>query len=83
MYGLLICLAGLFNFSQYGLDYLTHVVFNHNPLPADVILTAIAFVVGSALVVYVWRKMSVLDRESLAAEAEQAPEVAMPDLTES
>ncbi|RMY79162.1 hypothetical protein D0862_13232 [Hortaea werneckii] len=79
VYGLIICLAGLFNFAQAGLDALTHGVFANNPVPVNLILLVAAAVVGVALVGYVWRKSYTMQREKLEEEAEEAREVRIPD----
>ncbi|KAK5149437.1 hypothetical protein LTR04_007065 [Oleoguttula sp. CCFEE 6159] len=78
VYGLIICLAGLLNFSQSGLDALTHRVFRNDPLPVNLALLTAAAVVGVALVGYVWRQSRRIGRERLEGEAEGAREVLMP-----
>ncbi|KAK5451944.1 hypothetical protein LTS15_007667 [Exophiala xenobiotica] len=78
VYGLIICLAGLFNFLQSPLDAATHVVFNLNPIPVNVILLGIAVVVGLALVTYTYVKSRNMKRENLEDEAEGASETLMP-----
>ncbi|EXJ83624.1 hypothetical protein A1O1_07247 [Capronia coronata CBS 617.96] len=78
VYGLIICLAGLFNFLQSPLDAMTHVVFNGNPIPVNVILMGIAVVVGTALVVFTYIKSRSMKREQLEVEAEGASESLMP-----
>jgi len=78
VYGLIICLAGLFNFSQSALDALTHKVFDNNPIPVNLMLLIIALVVGTALVIFVWRKGKVIGKEILRNEAEGAEERLMP-----
>ncbi|KAI9830527.1 MAG: hypothetical protein M1819_005485 [Sarea resinae] len=78
VYGLVICLAGLFNFSQSGLDALTHRVFLDDPVPVNLILLGVALVVGVALVGYVWWKSRSMKREHLEDEAEGARETLMP-----
>lgn len=78
VYGLVICLAGLFNFVQAGLDALTHKAFADDPIPVNVILLAAALVSGVALVGYVWRKSLTLEREKLEQEAEGAEETLIP-----
>ena len=83
VYGLIICLAGLLNFSQSGLDALTHKAFNKDPMPINVILLVTAFVVGVALVGYVWRKSKEMEGEYLEEEAEEATEERMPDTVET
>ncbi|KAF2841045.1 MFS general substrate transporter [Patellaria atrata CBS 101060] len=78
VYGLIICLAGLFNFSQSGLDALTHQAFDSNPVPVNLILLGTALVVGVALVGYVWRKSKKMGRSGLEAEAQDAEERRIP-----
>ena len=78
VYGLIICLAGLLNFSQSALDALTHKAFDGDPMPVNVFLLLVALVVGVALVAYVWRKSRSLEREELEGEAEEAEEMVMP-----
>ena len=56
VYGLIICLAGLGNFAQAGLDALTFKTFHRNPIPVNTVLTALTFLIGSALVLFVWWK---------------------------
>lgn len=82
VYGLIICLAGLFNFLQSPLDALTHVVFDLNPIPINAILTGSAVVVGTALVTFVSLKSRNMAREKLEDEAEEATEQLMPNATE-
>lgn len=53
VYGLIICLSGVFNFSQSGLDVLFHKTFNNNPIPVDLILLGLGLVIGTALVVFI------------------------------
>ncbi len=78
VYGLIICLAGLLNFSQSALDALTHKVFANNPVPVNVLLLGVAVVVGIFLVGYVWVKARSMHRKQLEAEAEGAREQLMP-----
>jgi MFS family permease len=56
VYGLIICMAGLCNFAQAGLDALTHEVWGNDPRPVNAILLTGALVVGVALVGFVWRE---------------------------
>ena len=83
VYGLIICLAGLGNFSQAGLDALTHKTFHNDPVPVNSILLILAFVVGAALVGFVFYRARYLERERLEEEAEGAGEVLMPDAESS
>ncbi|KAI9925776.1 hypothetical protein MW887_005582 [Aspergillus wentii] len=54
VYGLIICLAGMGNFAQAGLDALTFKSFHRSPIPVNVILTGATFLIGSTLVTFVW-----------------------------
>ncbi|KAL3424860.1 Protein FMP42-like protein 1 [Phlyctema vagabunda] len=78
VYGLIICLAGLFNFSQSGLDALLHKVFEGNPVPVNLILLGSALVVGLTLVTFVTYKAYHMKRDLLEDEAEGATETLMP-----
>ncbi|KAL1855038.1 hypothetical protein Plec18167_004512 [Paecilomyces lecythidis] len=60
VYGLVICLAGISNFAQAGLDALTFKAFHRNPIPVNAILTLMAFLVGTGLVGFVWWKARVM-----------------------
>ena len=79
VYGLIICLAGLFNFLQSPLDAATHVIFNLNPIPVNVILLALAVVVGTALVSFTFIRSRSMARDKLEDEAEGATEQLMPN----
>jgi multisubunit Na+/H+ antiporter MnhC subunit len=74
VYGLIICLAGLFNFLQSPLDAATHVIFHLDPVPVNAILTATAVVVGTCLVVFVSVRSANMQRDALEVEAEGAEE---------
>ncbi|KAK6615201.1 major facilitator superfamily transporter [Botrytis cinerea] len=78
VYGLIICLAGLLNFSQSGLDALLHKVFNGNPVPINGMLMGSALVVGIILCIFVAWKAYTLKRDGLKIEAEAARETVMP-----
>ncbi|GAB7357571.1 hypothetical protein MBLNU459_g0082t1 [Dothideomycetes sp. NU459] len=78
VYGLIICLAGLFNFSAQGLDALTHRAFANDPVPVNVLLMSVAFAIGVVLVGYVWHKARNMEREKLEEEAEGATETLIP-----
>lgn len=78
VYGLIICLAGLFNFSQSALDAMTHRLFASNPVPVNLLLLGLALIIGAALVTYVWRKSHSIQRENIEEEAEGAREVLIP-----
>ncbi|KAF5009031.1 hypothetical protein FDECE_4718 [Fusarium decemcellulare] len=68
VYGLIICLSGLLNFSQSGLDVLFHQTFNGNPVPVDIMLLVLGLVIGTSLVTFVamqLRKMHKKERSRI------------------
>ncbi|KAK3328975.1 major facilitator superfamily domain-containing protein [Apodospora peruviana] len=72
VYGTIICLSGLFNFSQSGLDFLFHKTFNGNPIPVNLMLLSAGLAVGIAMVLFVGIKARTIKRQMLAHEAETA-----------
>ncbi|KAK8240796.1 major facilitator superfamily domain-containing protein [Phyllosticta capitalensis] len=78
VYGLIICLAGVLNFAQSGLDALTHRAFDGNPVPINILLTALAAAVGSVLALFVWCRSGKLDRERIEDAANDAREWLIP-----
>ncbi|KAE8444602.1 hypothetical protein EG329_014433 [Mollisiaceae sp. DMI_Dod_QoI] len=78
VYGTIICLAGLFNFSQSGLDALLHKVFHGDPVPVNLMLLVTAAVLGTALCGFVGWKAYYFRRDRLEEEAERAGETVMP-----
>lgn len=72
VYGTIICLSGLFNFSQSGLDYLFHETFGGDPGPVNVMLLSLGVVVGVALVGFVSVRAKAMRRKVLEQEAEGA-----------
>jgi MFS family permease len=78
VYGLIICLSGLFNFSQSGFDTLLHKVFHKNPVPINLALLGAALLVGATLVIYVAVRAYAIRKERLVEEAEATTETVMP-----
>jgi multisubunit Na+/H+ antiporter MnhC subunit len=78
IYGAIICLAGLFNFSQSGLDALLHKSFHGDPVPINLILMISCFLVGSSLCIFIAAKAYQIRRDRLEYEAEDASETIMP-----
>lgn len=64
VYGAIIFLAGLFNFSQAFLDTLTLQWHNGDPRPANTILLSLSLIAGVTLVVFVKGKMDDARRRS-------------------
>lgn len=78
VYGLIICLAGILNFSQSGLDALTHRGFGGDPRPVNAGLLVLAAGVGVGLVGFVGVRARGIGRERLEGEAEGGVEREMP-----
>jgi hypothetical protein len=72
VYGLIICLSGLFNFSQSGLDYLFHQTFHGNPIPVNIMLLCVGLTLGIILISFVFFKSRSIKRKILEQEAEAA-----------
>jgi len=72
VYGTIICLSGLFNFSQSGLDYLFHETFQNDPVPVNVGLLSLGLAIGIGLVSFVWYKARDIKRNLLEVEARGA-----------
>ncbi|ROT40088.1 FMP42 protein [Sodiomyces alkalinus F11] len=71
VYGTIICLSGVLNFSQSGLDFLFHQTFHGDPVPVNVMLLAVGFAVGVVLVTFVGIKSRGIRRKLLELEAEE------------
>ncbi|KAJ5944967.1 hypothetical protein N7516_005135 [Penicillium verrucosum] len=71
VYGAIICLSGLANFSQYGLDALTHHTFDGNPIPINAVLAVAGFIIGTALVTFVFMSVRQLRQQDRANEEER------------
>ncbi|KAK8125337.1 MFS transporter [Apiospora kogelbergensis] len=67
VYGTIICLSGLFNFVQSGLDFLFHETFGGDPAPVNIMLLLLGLVIGVALVGFVWHKARMMRKKALAA----------------
>ncbi|KAL0940297.1 major facilitator superfamily transporter [Colletotrichum truncatum] len=53
IYGTIVCVSGLINFSQSGLDALTHGPLHGDPTPVNITLGAAGAIIGLALTVFV------------------------------
>lgn len=71
VYGAIICLSGIANFSQYGLDALTHHTFDGNPIPINAALAVAGFIVGTALVIFVFVSVRQLREQGRVDEEER------------
>lgn len=69
VYGAVICLAGLVNFVQSGLDYLFHSTFGGDPVPVNLLLLALGLAIGLPLVGFVAWNVRVRNSKLVAREA--------------
>ena len=81
VYGLIICISGLFNLSQSALDALRFKAFGNDPVPVNAVMLGLVLAEGVLLVVYVYRKSLKISRDLLEEEAEDADETTIPDVT--
>ncbi|MCJ1394345.1 hypothetical protein MMC18_007223 [Xylographa bjoerkii] len=81
VYGLIICVAGLFNFLQSACDALRYKQFHGDPIPVNIFLLVTVFLIGCVLVYYVHRKTQEMKRDYLEDEAEHAVERTMPEVS--
>ncbi|EXJ69532.1 uncharacterized protein A1O5_07568 [Cladophialophora psammophila CBS 110553] len=72
VYGAIICLSGLFTFTQSALQALLHDVFEDDPEPINLGLATAGLVLGVTLVMYVDIKGRALHREKAIAAAQAA-----------
>ncbi|KAG5368945.1 Protein FMP42 [Yarrowia sp. C11] len=78
VYGVVICIAGLFNILQSVLDRLTKKTFHLNPTPINGILVGATAIAGLALVGYIKSQGQNLKRQFLEIEAEASEPMLMP-----
>lgn len=71
VYGMITCLSGLVNFSQSGLDALTHGPLNGDPTPINAVMAVIGTLIGIALTSYVYIKSRNFDVEVRQEDARQ------------
>lgn len=73
VYGLMMCISGLFNYFQTYLDYITHRYEHNNPIPINLVLISCTIVFGTSLVIYIITQQKTIERKKLELEAESAP----------
>ncbi|KAJ9231260.1 hypothetical protein DTO166G5_6882 [Paecilomyces variotii] len=79
IYGTIICLSGIVNFSQYGLNALTYKTFHGDPIPINIGLVVGGFVIGVILVTFVHVEGYRIRRRQLEEEAEEERERLIPE----
>jgi len=65
VYGLMISISGFLNFGANGLDQLRFHTFHQNPIPINVLLIAVTFVVGAVLCCYVKLKSNLSRKDAI------------------
>lgn len=79
VYGLMMCLSGLFNYFQTYLDWFTHQHENNNPIPVNLFLIGLTLLFGSSLIAYIINKSKTIGKIKLTEEAENAPVYQIPN----
>ena len=80
VYGAIICLSGLFTFTQSGLQALLHHTFKDDPEPINLGLATVGLVIGVAMVMYVDVKGRALRRERIKTLNEERRNMLFPRL---
>lgn len=70
IYGTIICLSGLVNLTQPAIDAMNYQLFGGNPIPINMVLAGLGFILGVTLVVYVRIKGKVVQKELAKEDAE-------------
>ncbi|CEP60199.1 Fmp42p LALA0_S01e05248g [Lachancea lanzarotensis] len=78
VYGLLMCLSGIFNMSQSYLDKLTHTTFNMNPFPVNLTLVILTALSATTLISFLVKEGQNRDKkirifEQISTTAESTP----------
>ncbi|SCU79599.1 LAFA_0B04236g1_1 [Lachancea sp. 'fantastica'] len=74
VYGLLMCLSGIFNMGQSYLDKLTHTRFNMNPTPVNLILVSLTALSATTLITFLFKESQNRDKKIRALEQIMATE---------
>ncbi|QRG38577.1 hypothetical protein FDK38_002989 [Candidozyma auris] len=72
VYGMIICISGICNILQQFLDRVTHVYFNMNPGPVNLVLTVLTAVFALAIILFVKSQELEMKRRNLELEAQNA-----------
>ncbi|ODV71870.1 Fmp42p [Cyberlindnera jadinii NRRL Y-1542] len=78
VYGLLMCISGIFNYAQSYFDLYTKKYQNNNPIPVNIFLVSLTVVFGLSLLTYITKESKNIDRKKLESEAERAPVLELP-----
>lgn len=78
VYGVIICIAGIFNLLQATLDRSTHQIFGGNPMPINILLLSATILIGVVFLTYIRTQLKGIKRKQLEAAANQASVDNMP-----
>lgn len=78
VYGTIICFSGICNILQQVMDSVTHNYLDMNPIPINLLLTALTVVFAAAILHYVKSQEQSMNRQNLELEAQEASLRAMP-----
>lgn len=67
VYGVIICISGVFNLLQATLDKFTHQIFNGNPIPVNICLLLSTIIIGVALLTYIKTQLKRIQHNQLEA----------------
>ncbi|CCH40671.1 putative membrane protein [Wickerhamomyces ciferrii] len=79
VYGLMMCISGIFNYAQTILDFITQRYENSNPIPINLLLVSLTVVFGTSLIGYILSQQKNIHRKRLELEADSAPEQEIPN----
>lgn len=79
VYGLMMCTAGLINYTQTYLDLFTKTFYKSNPTPINMMLISLTVIFGSWLILYMKSQEKSIERKSLENEADRAPMSDIPE----
>ncbi|KAJ3035941.1 hypothetical protein HDV00_003288 [Rhizophlyctis rosea] len=72
VYGTIICLSGILNFAQSGLDFLFQRTFGGDPVPVNFMLLGVGLGIGAVVVGFVWTQARSIRRSKEAWHEAQA-----------
>jgi hypothetical protein len=78
VYGLLMCISGIFNYTQSYFDLYTKKYQNNNPTPVNIFLISLTVIFGSTLIAYILKESRNIERKKMESEAERAPVTEVP-----
>lgn len=78
VYGVIICISGVFNMLQASLDKATHGVFKGNPIPVNICLLTSTVLIGAALLTYIRTQLKSIKQKKLESAIVNVPADILP-----